>query len=269
MSGSWSFTCAVAITALIGTPGTAAAQSPCGNSVTVTLGDTLSGIASRCNTTVEHLIRSNSYISDPDMIRVGQILTIPGGDDRATGPSAEQPAVPVTPAGNLFLAPVSGPPGTDVRVLATRLPRNAEVEIGAGPPGSEYDVLQRARTTSRGNVDARVALPEHAANHEFFVFVISHRSRVVARSGAFDVSTTDRGETPDRGGSDQIEVTGTVTGRGVECPAIRDEEGKIYTLTGNLPELKEGDRVQVLGSVAEISICMQGTTINVTRIERR
>ena len=43
---------------------------------TVQTGDTLFSIASRFGTTVEALVEANN-ITNPDLIRVGQVLTIP------------------------------------------------------------------------------------------------------------------------------------------------------------------------------------------------
>jgi hypothetical protein len=48
---------------------------------------------------------------------------------------------------------------------------------------------------------------------------------------------------------------------------MRGDDGRLYTLTGDLPRrLRAGDRVRVAGQVAEVSFCQQGTTISVTRI---
>ena len=63
-------------------------------------------------------------------------------------------------------------------------------------------------------------------------------------------------------------VRGTLTDEGVECQALRAESGKLYTLTGDLGEFGVGNEVYVAGTVAGISICQQGTTINVTWIGR-
>jgi tetratricopeptide (TPR) repeat protein len=64
-----------------------------------------------------------------------------------------------------------------------------------------------------------------------------------------------------------VEVTGRLTGEGVECPALRAEDGTLYTLTGDLAGFGPGDRVRLTGRVAETSICMQGTTLAVDSIE--
>ena len=63
-------------------------------------------------------------------------------------------------------------------------------------------------------------------------------------------------------------ITGTVTREGVECPAVRGDDGKLYTIVGEgRDKLKPGLKVRITGAVAEVSTCMQGTTIEATKIE--
>jgi ribosomal protein L19 len=64
----------------------------------------------------------------------------------------------------------------------------------------------------------------------------------------------------------KITVEGVLTDEGVECQALRGDDGELYTLTGDLGDFQVGDRVRVKGTVAEASICQQGTTIAVRRI---
>jgi len=67
---------------------------------TIVGGDTLSSIADRFNTTVDALMQLNS-LTDPDLVNVGQVLTIAQGDDQSnTTPQAtetSQPAPSNTP----------------------------------------------------------------------------------------------------------------------------------------------------------------------------
>lgn len=76
-----------------------------------------------------------------------------------------------------------------------------------------------------------------------------------------------RQESPRRRGR-RLTLTGRLTGEGVECQAFRARGGALYTLTGNLRGFKAGDRVRVVGRVAEISFCMQGTTLSVESIRK-
>ena len=69
--------------------------------------------------------------------------------------------------------------------------------------------------------------------------------------------------------SDTVSVIGVLTDEGVECQAMRADDGTLYTLTGDLAGFEAGERVRVVGRVAEMSFCMQGTTLGVERIERR
>lgn len=61
--------------------------------------------------------------------------------------------------------------------------------------------------------------------------------------------------------SDPVTIEGVLTDEGVTCPALRGDDGELYTLAGDIGELQPGQRVSVTGEVAEMSMCMQGTTI--------
>lgn len=64
--------------ASLASPGSAQAWSGCGNAYVVQWGDTLSGIATRCGTTVAALYAANPGISG--YLYAGQVLYMPGGD---------------------------------------------------------------------------------------------------------------------------------------------------------------------------------------------
>jgi hypothetical protein len=64
-----------------------------------------------------------------------------------------------------------------------------------------------------------------------------------------------------------VSVTGTLTREGAECPAMRGDNGRLYTLT-TTGRFGPGDRVRVTGTVARFSFCQQGTTIQVRAISR-
>jgi LysM repeat protein len=56
----------------------ALAQSTCSDSYTVSRGDTLRKIASRCDTTVAALQRANPQVKNANLIYTGQVLVLPG-----------------------------------------------------------------------------------------------------------------------------------------------------------------------------------------------
>jgi ribosomal protein L19 len=64
-----------------------------------------------------------------------------------------------------------------------------------------------------------------------------------------------------------LNIRGTLTAEGAECQALRGDDGKLYTLTGNLEGFKTGDEVHVRGRVAERTFCGQGTTIVIEDIK--
>jgi hypothetical protein len=70
------------------------------------------------------------------------------------------------------------------------------------------------------------------------------------------------------GKAKRLQVTGTLTREGVECPVLRTPKGKVYTLAGDLKGFQTGDRVTVTGSPAQASICQQGMTIEVADVRR-
>ncbi|HEX5720375.1 MAG TPA: DUF5818 domain-containing protein [Thermoanaerobaculia bacterium] len=70
----------------------------------------------------------------------------------------------------------------------------------------------------------------------------------------------------DKGGK-PIQVRGILTAEGVECQALRSDNGQLYTLTGDLGGFKTGDKVRVKGEIAQVSTCQQGITIAVEKIQ--
>ena len=193
------------------------AQSPCGNAVTVSPGDTLYRIAQECGTTVSTMARHNN-IANPNRIEVGQRIAMPG---HVAGGAPEQawglmPQVGYEVRYGDTLYSISRRYGIPVQVLLSLNPR---LDPRAMPPG----------------------------------FVI----RFPGDDGP------PRGNRPR--GEGRVTISGTVTGEGVECLAVRGDDGRLYTLAGNVGDLQPGDRVQVQGRRAEMSFCQQGTTIDVRR----
>ena len=66
--------------------------------------------------------------------------------------------------------------------------------------------------------------------------------------------------------TDEIAVCGVLTDDGVECPALRGADGRLYTLAGETGMLFVGAKVCVRGRVAQFSHCMQGITLEVREL---
>ncbi len=92
---------------------------------------------------------------------------------------------------------------------------------------------------------------------------------VLAVAGAGPWPAEAGGMEPGESRKARVAVTGTLTDEGVECQALRAEDGALYTLVGDLAGFRTGDPVRVAGSIAEMSVCMQGTTIRVETIARQ
>ena len=64
----------------------------------------------------------------------------------------------------------------------------------------------------------------------------------------------------------EVVVVGAITAEGVECPALRADDGALYTLTALPRKVEVGERLQVVGRPTQFSICQQGVTLRVTRL---
>jgi LysM repeat protein len=201
--------------ALSGVP-QAQAQSPCGNAVTVSPGDTLYRIAQECGTTVSALARHNN-IANPNRIEVGQRIAMPG---RVAGGAPEQ---------------------------ARGLAPQERYEVRRGD--TLYSISRRFGVPLQVLISLNPQLDPRAMPPGFVI--------------RFPGDEPPRGDRP--GDDGRLTISGTVTGEGVECLAVRGDDGQLYTLAGNVDDLQPGDRVQVQGRRAEMSFCQQGTTIDVRR----
>ena len=65
-----------------------------------------------------------------------------------------------------------------------------------------------------------------------------------------------------------IAVSGVVTDDGVECRAMRGDDGVLYASPGLPGEIEAGDRIEVRGTEMGDSTCQQGVTLRTVRIVR-
>jgi hypothetical protein len=83
---------------------------------------------------------------------------------------------------------------------------------------------------------------------------------IVAGTGA---CTTERGGAPFPDPPLHPPIEGVLTDEGVECPAVRGDDGTLYTLAADLGRYRPGDRVCIVPRPVDISHCMQGVTVMV------
>ncbi len=219
-----------------------AAAGACGSAVTVRPGDTMARIAARCRTSVAALARANPQITNPNVIRVGQVIRMPGavvGQPVRTDP----PRLPRSDA----------PLPADLRVTGTVTREGVTCLAIRGDDGRLY-TLSGGYDSLR--IGERVQVIGRAAQSSICMQGTTIQVRELNRLG-------DRVQPPAG-----LDLTGTMTSEGVTCPSIRGDDGRLYTLAGDTGRFRPGDRVQVQGKRAEMSICMQGTTIEVSRISR-
>lgn len=182
-----------------------------------------------------------------DLVDFGKRMGLPGFDEAAPTRGAE-----------LVVAPSPVIAGGEAQLVAGGLPGGATVTIAAGPSVAEATRLADVATSDRGTLAASVPVPDTAEPGSSLIFVIEtadQRLRLVSDP----VPVVDA--------ADVVTVTGTLSNEGVECPALRGDDGTLYTLTPrDLGQFAPGDRVRVSGTKAEISTCMQGTTLVVQSI---
>jgi LysM repeat protein len=143
------------------------AQSPCGDTYTVRPGDTLSGIAALCQTTVAGILDANPDISDPRDIFVGQQLVIPQPPEEE-----EQPT--------LSISPTCGPPETEVSVEGRTFPADVVVTLEIGrlaAQAADFDVVERLVSDADGSFDTQETIPDSAVQGQDWILVGVVRTR--------------------------------------------------------------------------------------------
>jgi LysM repeat protein len=136
----------------------AAAQNPCGLTVTVSVGDSLAHIARRCAVTLDALLAANPQIVDPNRLLVGQVLNIPQ--------EADLPYV-------VAIYPLSGSPGIFITVIANGFPANAPVSVTINGQNSGIANESQAVTDAYGGFQTSIAVPNFASEGQSWVVVVS------------------------------------------------------------------------------------------------
>jgi hypothetical protein len=88
------------------------------------------------------------------------------------------------------ISPTSGPPGTEVQVIAEGFPPDAIVEIGVGRENSEYDVVDTGQVGRDGYLRIRIKIPAFVEPEDAWVIVVAAEHQPIkAISDEFDVTS--------------------------------------------------------------------------------
>jgi hypothetical protein len=145
----------------------------------------------------------------------------------------------------LPIRPKGGAAGTVVRLSAEGLPPSSRLLI-AFANLSQYQLLQRVTTDENGSFITAQEVPEWAELNRVHYFFASFDDEIpLALSSGFHV-TAENGI---------ARVTGSIGERADGCVDLRDAKNELYHLEGDLGERKPGDRVTVVGTIADPTAC--------------
>ena len=153
--------------------------------------------------------------------------------------------------------PLFGPAGTAVTVYTENLPIQAKVHVGVGATRTGFESVFDAEQQMFGEVSATITIPPTAPWDRAVVLIAF--DAIFAPIGISDPFHVI-------GPEGFLRRTGEITDEGVECLAMRDTDGYLYTLIGETDGLEPGASVAIEGTYVETSICMQGTTLSVARV---
>lgn len=155
------------------------------------------------------------------------------------------------------VAPLHGPPGTEVTIYTENLPLQAKVHVGVGATRTGFEALFEVQQGMWGEVGGTMTIPETApTDRAILIVAFAANFAPIGFSDPFHVTRPDG----------LLQRTGEITSEGVECLAMRDTDGFLYTLVGNIGELEAGEPTVIEARYVETSTCMQGTTLEVVRV---
>jgi hypothetical protein len=168
--------------------------------------------------------------------------------------------VSATARRRLTFSPPAGPLGTRVELAGAGFRPHERLRLLVGRTASDLRRQRNVQADRRGRVQTSVGLPGWARPGRSVFFALqSSDGRRRAAAGPFRV--TERRP-------QLLTLRGTLITGGAECALFRSDDGRRYSLTGELGSFRPGDRVVVRGRVAEVSTCMQGRTLAVQRISK-
>lgn len=161
----------------------------------------------------------------------------------------------------LYVEPAQARIGARVQLSARGLRPGTRITVMGGRNPGHLRPMGTLRVNERGRIYSRVRMPEWAIpGRNFFFALQSSHGRIIAQSRPIRVSGGGMED------NERLSITGELLRANATCPRLAGDNGRVYTLAGDLDDFEPGDRVRVSGEVAEVSNCQQGTTIVVDRI---
>lgn len=155
------------------------------------------------------------------------------------------------------MSPTYGPVGTRVEISTLNLPVQAKVHVGYGATRTGFEALMEVPQGMWGDIAADLTVPPDAPWDRAIVFVAFNAIfSPIGLSDPFHV-VNDEG---------LIRRTGRITDEASGCLTMRDQDGYLYALTGDLGDADVGDEVVIDGTYAPTGSCLEGSTIGVVRV---
>jgi|TARA_B100000809_G_C14651254_1_gene356019 hypothetical protein len=120
-----------------------------------------------------------------------------------------------------------------------------------------FETIGQAEQGEWGEISASVRIPVTATwDRPLYVIALDGVFSPIGMSDPFHVTNVDG----------MIQRAGSISDEGRPCLTLRDENDLLYALTGDLGAFRSGDDVVVEGIYSGTSSCLDGSTIDVSRI---